>query len=203
MLLTENFISRQLQNAYQSGVVAFVDGYGDMYKNGVMKCASVLIPLVCWKDEWQLVFTRRTEMVEHHKGQVSFPGGGCEVGESTPEMTALREAREEIGLKPDDVRLLGRMNDVITISHYRVTPVVGVIPWPYRVRLEPAEVERIFTIPLLWLAERANWYEQPVETGAMVHPFPVVRYHPYDKEVLWGVSARITQNLLTILGLLD
>jgi hypothetical protein len=99
--------------------------------------------------------------------------------------------------------LLGRMNDVITITHYRVTPVVGVIPWPYRVRLEPAEVERIFTIPLLWLAERANWYEQPVETEAMLRPFPVVRYHPYDKEVLWGVSARITQNLLTILGLLD
>jgi 8-oxo-dGTP pyrophosphatase MutT (NUDIX family) len=202
-LLSANFISRKLQNAYQSGVVAFTDGYADMYKNVKVKCASVLIPLVYWKDEWLLVFTRRTETVEHHKGQVSFPGGGCEVGESTPEMTALREAQEEIGLKPEDVRLLGRMNDVITITHYRVTPVVGVIPWPYRVRLEPAEVERIFTIPLLWLAERANWYEQPVETEAMLRPFPVVRYHPYDKEVLWGVSARITQNLLTILGLLD
>jgi 8-oxo-dGTP pyrophosphatase MutT (NUDIX family) len=202
-LLTANFISRKLQNAYQSGVVTFTDGYAYKYKNVMMKCASVLIPLVYWKDEWLLVFTRRTEMVEHHKGQVSFPGGGCEVGESTPEMTALREAQEEIGLKPEDVHLLGRMNDVITITHYRVTPVVGVIPWPYRVRLEPAEVERIFTIPLLWLAERANWYEQPVETEAMLRPFPVVRYHPYDKEVLWGISARITQNLLTILGLLD
>ncbi len=65
----------------------------------------------------------------------------------------MREAWEEIGLEPEDVRLLGRMNDYITITRYRVTPVVGVMPWPYPLRPEPAEVERIFTIPLAWLAE--------------------------------------------------
>ena len=203
MLLTEQDIIRQLHSSYQPGVVASTDGYADMYENVPMKCAAVLIPLVYWNDEWQLVFTRRTETVEHHKGQVSFPGGGCELGESLPEMTALREAREEIGLKTEDVRLLGRMNDVITITRYRVTPVVGVIPWPYRICLEPAEVGRIFTIPLVWLGNRANWDEQPITPAGVLRSFPVIRYRPYDGEILWGASARITQNLLTILGLLN
>jgi 8-oxo-dGTP pyrophosphatase MutT (NUDIX family) len=200
-LLTEKEIVKHLHSAYQPGLVASRDGYADMYKDDNMKCAAVLIPLVCWKDEWHLVLTRRTEAVEHHKGQVSFPGGGCEQGESTPEMTALREAREEIGLNPEDVRLLGRMNDVITITRYRVTPVVGVIPWPYQVRLEPAEVERLFTIPLLWLSDRSNWDEQPVTVDGIIRPFPVVRYQPYDGEILWGISAQITHHFLTILGL--
>ena len=200
-MFTEKDIIRQLHSAYQSGVVASTDGYADMYEEVTMKCAAVLIPLVWWDDEWHLAFTRRTEMVEHHKGQVSFPGGGCEVGESTPEATALREAWEEIGLKPEDVRLLGRMNDVITITRYRVTPVVGVIPWPYRARLEPAEVERLFTIPLSWLAVRANWDEQPVTPAGVLRPFPVIRYQSYDGEILWGASARITQNFLSVLGL--
>ena len=203
MLLTEAEIVRRLQSAYQPGQIASIDGDTDMYKDVAMKCAAVLIPLVCWKDEWHLILTRRTEHVKHHKGQVSFPGGGCEVGDSTPEMTALREAQEEIGLRPEKVRLLGRINDVITITRYRVSPVVGVIPWPYRVRLEPAEVQRLFTIPLLWLADRANWGEKPVTVEGVVRPFPVVRYRPYDREVLWGISARITHNLLIVLGLMN
>ena len=201
IILTEEYISRQLKKSYQPGVIASMDGYAGWYEHGKLKCAAVLIPLTWWKDEWQLVFTRRTETVEHHKGQVSFPGGGCEMDESTPEATALREANEEIGLAPEEVRLLGRLNDGITITRYRVTPIVGVIPWPYHFRPEPAEVARVFTIPLPWLAARANWDEQPVTPEGIFRSFPVVRYHPYDGEILWGASARITQDLLkTVMG---
>jgi len=198
---TEAFIKASLQQAYQPGVIASTDGYAALYENVRLKCAAVLIPLVWWKTEWQLVFTRRTETVEHHKGQVSFPGGGCEFGETTPEETALREAEEEIGLKKEDVHLLGRLNDVITITHYRVTPVVGVMPWPYDVRLESAEVGRVFTIPLLWLADRDNRDEQLFTPDDMARSFPVVRYHEYDGEILWGASARMTLNFLSVLGL--
>ena len=201
--LTEAFIEACLLQAYQPGMIASTDGYAEMYENVQLKCAAVLMPLVWWKNEWQLVFTRRTETVEHHKGQVSFPGGSCELGETTPEETALREAEEEIGLKRGDVRLLGRLNDVVTITRYRVTPMVGVMPWPYEVRLEPAEVVRVFTIPLLWLAERKNWNEQPVTPDGMVRPFPVLRYKEYDGETLWGVSARMTLNFLSVLRLLN
>jgi 8-oxo-dGTP pyrophosphatase MutT (NUDIX family) len=200
-LLTEEEIARYLRSSYQPGVVGSADGYAGMYEGVKLRCAAVLLPLVWWNEEWHLVFTRRTETVEHHKSQVSFPGGGCEVGESTPEATALREAREEIGLEPEDVRLLGRINDYITITRYRVTPVVGVMAWPYQVRLETAEVERLFTIPLTWLADRTNWDEQPVTVNGSVRPFPVLRYHPYDGEILWGASARMTHNFLSVLGM--
>ena len=200
--LTEEIIAERLDLAYQQGVVASTDGYADMYKGVQLKCAAVLIPLARWKGEWQLVFTRRTEVVEYHKGQVSFPGGGCNADEITPEQTALREAEEEIGLKQGDVRLLGRLNEVLTITRYRVTPIVGVMPWPYEVRLEPAEVERVFTIPLLWLANPTNWIEQPVTLDGFPRPFPVVTYHPYDGETLWGASARMTHNFLSVIGLL-
>jgi 8-oxo-dGTP pyrophosphatase MutT (NUDIX family) len=194
--LTEAQISRQLKIHYRPGVIASMDGFAELYEHVKLKCAAVLVPLAYWNNEWQLVFTRRTETVEHHKGQVSFPGGGCEMDETTPEATALREASEEIGLAPADVRLLGRMNDIITITEYRVTPVVGVLPWPYKFHPEPAEVGRIFTIPFRWLADSSNWDEQPITPPEGIRSFPVIRYHPYDGEILWGASARITLNLL-------
>jgi 8-oxo-dGTP pyrophosphatase MutT (NUDIX family) len=200
--LTEATISERLRRAYQSGQIASTDGYAEMYASIRLRCAAVLIPLVWWQDEWNLLFTRRAETVEHHKGQVSFPGGGCELGETTPEETALREAAEEIGLKPGDVRLLGRLDDILTITGYRITQVVGVMPWPYEVRLEPAEVRRTFTIPLPWLVARENWEEQPVTPAGAPRPFPVIRYHEYDGEILWGASARMTLNFLSVLGIL-
>jgi 8-oxo-dGTP pyrophosphatase MutT (NUDIX family) len=196
---TEEYIARQLKKSYQPGVIASMDGFAELYEQITLKCAAVLIPFARWNEEWQIVFTRRAETVEHHKGQVSFPGGGCEVDESTPEATALREAKEEIGLAPEDVHVLGRLNDIITITNYRVTPIVGVIPWPYQFHPEPAEVGRVFTIPLTWLAERANWDEQTVTPPGMSRAFPVIRYHQYDGELLWGASARITQDLLRTL----
>jgi 8-oxo-dGTP pyrophosphatase MutT (NUDIX family) len=198
--LTEDFIKDRLQQAHQPGRIASTDGFAEMYEDVELRCAAVLIPLVNWKDEWHLVFTRRTDRVEHHKGQVSFPGGGCDLADGTAESTALREAEEEIGLKPSDVAVLGRLDDVLTITRYRVTPVVGVMPWPYELRLEPAEVERVFTIPLLWLAGRNNWQEQFALPDGTPRPFPVIRYDLYDGEFLWGVSARITHNFLEVLG---
>lgn len=195
--LKEATIAECLRLAYRQGVVASTDGYAEMYAGVQLKCAAVLIPLVWWKAEWHLVYTRRTETVEHHKGQVSFPGGACEEGETTPEQTALRETHEEIGMAPQDVRVLGRLGNMITITHFRVTPVVGVVAWPYVFRVENAEVARVFTIPLEWLADSRNRWE---------FPFPgrkrsLIAYHPFDGELLWGATARMTVNFLNILGL--
>jgi 8-oxo-dGTP pyrophosphatase MutT (NUDIX family) len=200
--LTEARIAELLELAYQPGVVASTDGSADMYTGEQLKCAAVLIPFVRWQGAWHLVYTRRTKAVEHHKGQVSFPGGGCNADESNPEQTALREAEEEIGLKSSDVHILGRLNEVFTITKFRVQPVVGVIPWPYEVKVEPAEVERVFTIPLDWLAQPENWEEHQARITGFPNDFPVISYHPYDGEVLWGASARMTHNLLSVLGLL-
>ncbi len=197
-LLTEDEISSCLQRFYRPGVIASTDGYAEMYENVPLTCAAVLMPLVWREDGWHLVFTRRAETMEHHKGQVSFPGGACDPGDSGPEATALREAEEEIGLKPEDVRLLGRLNDIVTSTRYRVTPVVGVLPWPYPLRPAPNEVARVFTIPLRWLAQRENYSEQPFTPAGRPRPFPVVVYREYNGEVLWGASARIVLNFLQV-----
>lgn len=202
MTITEEYIVRCLRVAYQPSMVASTDGYAALLENGTLTCAAVLMPLAWREDEWHLVFTRRTNDVEHHKGQVSFPGGGCDAQDATSEQTALREAYEEIGLEPGDVRLLGRLNEMVTITRFRVTPVMGIIPWPYDFRLSAVEVERVFSIPLTWLAQPVNWEEHNFTAHGAPRSFPVISYHPYDGEILWGASARMTQDFLKVLELL-
>jgi 8-oxo-dGTP pyrophosphatase MutT (NUDIX family) len=194
--LSEETIIHKLHEAIESAPSS--DGYADidLTSDTRLKCAAVLVPLLQQDDEWHLLFTRRTDKVESHKGQVSFPGGGCDEGETTPEETALREANEEIGIDPKSVRVLGRVTNMITISSFRVTPVVGVIPWPTVLHLGKDEVERVFTIPLNWLANRANRWEftMPGRNRSLIV------YHPYDGELLWGATARMTVDFLKVLG---
>jgi 8-oxo-dGTP pyrophosphatase MutT (NUDIX family) len=189
--LTEEQIAARLREAQST---ASTDGYarGDAH---APRCAAVLVPLLRQDGEWHLLYTRRTEHVESHKGQVSFPGGACDDGETTPEQTALREAYEEIGMSPSEVRILGRLKPMPTITSFIVTPVVGVIPWPTVFRPEQAEVARIFTMPLKWLAERSNRWE----FNMLGRDYSVIVYHPFDGEVLWGATARMTVDFLRIL----
>ena len=167
--------------------------------NGPMRRAAVLIPLARVDGEWHLLFTRRTESVDHHKGQVSFPGGRTDPEDESPEATALRETHEEIGIKNVDVQLLGVLGEYLTVSNYLITPVVGIIPWPYTFTIHTPEVDRVFTIPLSWLAD-ASHHQELVrkETGR-----GFITYLPYDGELLWGVTARITVNFLMALGLAE
>lgn len=195
--LTEDYISQRLEDTLKDDLSS--DGFSEIELNEEtrLKCAAVLIPLVWHDEEWHLLFTRRTDTVESHKGQVSFPGGACDEGETTPEETALREADEEIGIPPRDVRVLGRLSNLITITYFRVTPVVGVVRWPTVFRVGAHEVARVFTIPLAWLANSSNrWqFEIPGTRRSLI------AYHPYDGELLWGATARMTVDFLTVLGL--
>ena len=195
--LTEGEISQRLQAAIADDPSS--DGFSeiDLDAETTLKCAAVLIPLVWYDEEWHIIFTRRTDTVESHKGQVSFPGGACDEGETTPEQTALREANEEIGINPNDVRVLGQLSNLITITYFRVTPVVGVVQWPVVFRVGAHEVARIFTIPLAWLANSSNrWqFEMPGRSRSLI------AYHPYDGELLWGATARMTVDFLSVLGL--
>jgi len=162
-----------------------------------LRPAGVLVPLLRQGDAWHLLFTRRADRVEHHKGQVSFPGGASDPGESAEE-TALREADEEIGLRPTDVRILGRLPQIVTISDYLVTPIVGIIAWPYAFRVHTPEVARVFTLPLAWLAKPDNFMRLVrSETGRHV-----ITYLPNDGELLWGATAHMTVEFLKILKLL-
>ena len=194
---SEEYISQKLHEALESAGPSS-DGFSEITLNEEtrLKCAAVLVPLVWQDDEWHLLYTRRTDKVESHKGQVSFPGGACDDDETTPEQTALREMEEEIGIHPNDVKILGRLANLITITYFRVTPVVGVVRWPTVFRVGEHEVARVFTIPLGWLADMSNrWqFERPDLKRALI------AYHPYDGELLWGATARMTVDFLKILG---
>src|SRR3989304_3023022 len=103
MKLTQDYIAQKLEESQKN--TADSDGYAEIpvKPNTRLKSAAVLVPLTYIQDEWHLLFTRRTDRVQSHKGQVSFPGGASDEGETTPEETALREAEEEIGLRPSGV----------------------------------------------------------------------------------------------------
>jgi len=195
--VTEEFIRTKLREAIEAAPSS--DGYAeiDLTRETHLKCAAVLIPLLRQDGEWHLLFTRRTDKVESHKGQVSFPGGACDDGETTPEETALREANEEVGIDPQKVRVLGHIMNMITITSFRVTPVVGIIEWPTVLLLGKDEVERVFTIPLLWLADKNNRWEfsMPGRNRSLIV------YHPFDGELLWGATARMTVDFLKVLDL--
>lgn len=163
--------------------------------------AGVLMPLFFENQEWNLLFTRRTDTVRDHKGQVSFPGGAHEFQDPDIISTALREVNEEIGINPEEVRVLGCLPPLNTITHYQITPVVGVIPWPVTFQIEPAEVSRVFTIPLKWLADPDNREEKwdtrfsPPETRKIIY------FRPYQNEILWGITGTMVVNFLHLLNI--
>ena len=125
--------------------------------------SAVLLPL-CWRDgDPQVIVTMRSMDVEHHKGEICFPGGRAESTDKGLVETALREAYEEIGLCRDDVDVLGLLDDHISIVGYHITPVVGAIPYPYDFKIN-SESEVLLLVPLrkalsdsAWMAERTHF----------------------------------------------
>ena len=162
--------------------------------------AAVLVPLLKTASGWDVLFIVRTHTVAEHKGQVAFPGGTMDPEDISLADTALREAQEEVGLNPANVRILGSLPDFYTISNYLITPFVGVIDWPFKILPSLEEVSRVFTIPLVWLAAPIHYEERPYIRPESVYE-NVIFYQPYDGEILWGATARIMLTFLEILGL--
>jgi 8-oxo-dGTP pyrophosphatase MutT (NUDIX family) len=163
-----------------------------------LTCAAVLIPLLLKEGTWHVLVTQRTNVVEHHKGQISFPGGACEVTDIDAQTTALREAYEEIGVAPQDVEVLGVLDDLPTVSSFVVTPVVGVIPHPYPYRLSLQEVEAVMEVPLSFLRNPANLRVEQRNFGSELVD---VLFWDYGAHTIWGATARILKSLLDLLWL--
>ncbi len=161
--------------------------------------SAVLVPLYRDRGQYHIIFIKRTDTVKVHKGQICFPGGGRDRKDKTLLDTALRESREEIGLRPEDIKIIGELDDEITTtSNYVVTPFVAIIPWPYQFCAEKAEVAEIISAPLAALMDQ-RCLEADIETlegGIVVDSY---RYH-YRGRVIWGATARILHKFLEILA---
>ena len=155
--------------------------------------ASVLVPLYLDGGEPHLLFVKRPEGDYPHAGQVAFPGGRRDEGEEAL-ACALREAHEEVGLEPSAVRVLGRLDEYDTVvTGYRVTPIVGVIPYPYPFRMQEREVERLLFVPLRTLLDPANCSTRQREwQGASW----TIHYYQAGDDVVWGVTAGMLRPLL-------
>lgn len=160
--------------------------------------AAVLVPLLPIEGGLHLLYTRRAATLPSHQGQVSFPGGRCSPCDADAEATALREADEEIGLRPGDVRVLGWLDDIETIgSRFRITPVVGVAPQPYVWRPCPREVDTIFTVPVDDLLPPDAEREELWDFEGRSVP---IRLFPVAGQIIWGATHRITRNLLDVVA---
>ncbi len=160
-----------------------------------LRQAAVLIPLFRDGDEYKVLLTQRTQKVEAHKGQISFPGGHIEKKDRTLLDTALREAYEEVGLYRKDVDVLGRTDDMRTVaSNYVVHPFVGLIPGSYSFLTNKDEVERLIRVPFSIFFK--GGFVRPVTYEGNVHESLA---YIYNGEVIWGATARIMNNLVDIL----
>lgn len=158
--------------------------------------AGVLVPILLEADGPALLLTRRTETVGTHRGQVAFPGGRVDPEDADLIETALREADEEVGLARDEVRVLGMLDDVIARGSTIVSPTVAWLPGRPTLAANPAEVARIFTIPIAALQIAEGWRTQTISWKGRSWP---MYFFDYDGETLWGVSAYITLKLLGFL----
>lgn len=160
--------------------------------------ASVLIPIVLRDAGPTLIFTQRTAHLSDHAGQVSFPGGRSESSDLSPVDTALRETEEEIGLSRSHVEVVGTLPDYVTVTGYRITPVVAIAQPPFNLQPDPREVAEIFEVPLAFLMDGMHHQKRTANfpNGLGRRTFYAM---PYERFFIWGATAGILRNLFHFL----
>lgn len=159
--------------------------------------ASVLMPLVVRDAGLTMLLTERTAHLTDHAGQVSFPGGGAEPGDADAIATALRESEEEIGLARAHVEVVGRLPDYVTVTGFRVAPVVALVHPPFELTLYDFEVAESFEVPLGFLMDPANQQWRTVRMNVGTRRFLAM---PHDGHFVWGATAAMIRNLYRFLA---
>jgi 8-oxo-dGTP pyrophosphatase MutT (NUDIX family) len=157
--------------------------------------AAVLLPLYRQEDGYHVLFTKRTEHLHHHRGEISFPGGVRHSDDRDLLATALRETWEEVGIAPEDVEVLGVLDDFYSVHNYLVTPFVGEFPAGYRLRANSAEIERIIDVPLVHLLRPEIFRTEDWNWKGRVHP---VCFYTYGDDEIWGLTAAILKQFLDL-----
>lgn len=162
----------------------------------VLREAAVLVPLVERNDGLTMMLTQRTDHLDHHPGQISFPGGHIEPDDGSPEEAALREAEEEVGLHRDHVRIVGRLDQYITRTGFSVTPVVGFVHPEYKIAPDEFEVAEVFEVPLSFLLDAGNHRRDSRVYKGLKREFYAM---PYGDYYIWGATAGMIRNLYDVL----
>jgi 8-oxo-dGTP pyrophosphatase MutT (NUDIX family) len=163
---------------------------------GKVTRAAVLIPLLLKEEGLSVLLTQRTNHLRDHAGQISFPGGRMDPEDQSPNDTALRESREEIGLDPGRVEIIGHLPEYLTVSGYSVTPVVGLVQPQAEYVLDAFEVADVFEVPLSFLLDPANHQVRLWESEQGGRRFYSM---PYENRFIWGATAGMLRNLYHLL----
>lgn len=154
--------------------------------------ASVLIPILTFKKDLEILLTKRSNNLKNHPGQIAFPGGKKDQIDSSPIETALRETQEEVGLNPKNVEIIASLPSHKTATGFVIKPYLGLVNQPFSETLRQGEVDEIFTVPYEYILNEKNFSIKTRKWNGLQRSYYVVPYGPY---YIWGATARILLNL--------
>jgi 8-oxo-dGTP pyrophosphatase MutT (NUDIX family) len=157
--------------------------------------SAVLLPVYLKREEYHILFTKRTGQLNHHGGEISFPGGVCSCDDAGSMQTALRETFEEVGILPGDVEVLGVLDDFFSIHNYLVTPYVGHFAQNYHLAVNSQEIERIIEVPLRHLLSPEIYRTEDWSHKGRTYE---VDFFTYGADEIWGLTAAILKQFLDL-----